>query len=197
MIYVVKTVNSEKPFIKIGFAKKSLKKRIDGLKTSCPFDLELIMAKNGELEDERRLHDLLSQHRVNREWFNWNEEVRALLKIPKNHKPINPMSPGSFLTPRQKQINALFRAGHTYQRHVHTMELFLVRHEYTLKELHEFPVNKRRFVIFESTQNEVFKKVGSLATITDSEEDKDKLELFISAETIINWHEALKSAPPV
>jgi hypothetical protein len=192
MIYVIKTI-SDPAFIKVGYARKSLSGRIKSVKTGCPFELELIMAKNGGLKDERVLHKLLESHRSSGEWFHWNESTRSLLGLNERPKVINPDSPKTFLTPRQKQLNHLFRKGHQYQLYVHTLELFLKSNQYPLKDIREFPEHKARFTIFESTINEVFKELGSASSVIDSSKGPDDKQLFISALETPNWHEIYKS----
>lgn len=180
MIYVVRTKNSSPTFIKVGYAKKSLANRIKALQTSCPYNLELVFAKNGEKEEERRMHKALESFRVSREWFQWNEAVAKILKLPLNGTPLNPENPGMFLTPRQKQINHLFRRGSGYSIHISTMELFLARHQYTLKELLQFPEKKRRFVIIETTRREIYKTSLGIESL-QGDDDLDKVQLFVCA----------------
>lgn len=187
MIYVIKTKNAEPAFIKIGYAGNSLEKRIKSIQTSCPFQLELIYAKNGSLKDEKSIHLELEEHRGQGEWFRWNEVTQKYFKLSANPKPVNPSSPGTFLTPRQKQINHLFRKGHSYQLYVHSLDSFLGRHNYSMKDLLEIPEKKRRFHLFESTTDEVSKMTGSVVDTIDANSEEKKL--FISALEIVDWRE--------
>lgn len=178
MIYVVRTKDSIPAFIKIGYAKKSLASRIRDLQTACPHTLELVFAKNGEIEEERKMQKALDGHGVRGEWFSWNEEVAKILKIPFNARPIHPENPG-FLTPRQKQINHLFRRGSNYSIDICTMALFLARHQYTMRDLVEFPVRKAKFVILETTRRELHKANYGIESLCSEETDLDKTQLFI------------------
>lgn len=188
MIYVIKTKNLTPAFIKIGFARKSMAGRISSLQTGCPHELELIFAKNGGLKEEKELHSKLEKHRANGEWFHWNKETQAEFKLSENPTPLNPSSPEKFLTPRQKQINHLFRKCRTNENwlYVQSLTLFLGCHQYSKKELLEFPVNKARFVIFESTADKIVEMVGAVQTALGDENRKES-QLFICGTEVINW----------
>jgi hypothetical protein len=181
MIYIIKTTNCTPERIKIGYAKKSMRDRIKSLQTGCPFPIQLIYAKNGSLKDERILHDLLAKYRVSGEWFEWNSEVRDILKLPNDPKPLNPESPNTFLTPRQKQINHLFRKCPTneYYLYAQTLNHFLAFHQYKEKELLEFPEAKARFIIFENKYSEVVKAFQGCLSLTSEKKDDEALVKFI------------------
>jgi hypothetical protein len=185
MIYVVKTKDLDPAFIKIGTARKSMSNRIKSLQTGSPHVLELIFAKNGGLKEERILHEKLKAHRVNGEWFRWNAETMRLLGLKENPKTLNPDSPKSFLTPRQKQLNHLFRKGHCYSNYIHTIEVFLSNHCYTAKDLRDFPKGKERFAIFEMTYAEASETFGSLVKHEGASET-EKL-VWISGLEVPNW----------
>lgn len=194
MIYVLRTKNNDPAYIKVGYAKKDIAQRIATLQTGCPLELELIFAKNGAIKDEKALHRKLKAHHVTGEWFRWNEETSKILKVPLDATPINPTQPG-FLTPRQKQINNLFRM--TKRKWVSPMPLedFMHWHPYSFIELTDVPPEKAAFVIVESSHDEVFKAYGHTKGSGLSRLDPLKRELWIIPKQTVNMHEIIKSRP--
>jgi hypothetical protein len=176
MIYVLKTRGLNPPLIKIGTARKSMTDRIKSLQTGCPHILDLVYAKNGGLKEERALHLKLKEHRVTGEWFRWNSDTMKELGLKDNCKPIDPANPESFLTPRQKQINYLFRRGNYINSlHPQTFELFLSRHQYKKEEFFDFPKRKRKFHLVLSNAKEIRSYFGSLEScLNDKDEEKEQ-----------------------
>lgn len=64
--------------IKIGYAR-DIRARLATLKTSSPFDLDLLAYFNGTQDDERLIHAELSEHAYAREWFRPHHEVQGLI----------------------------------------------------------------------------------------------------------------------
>lgn len=69
MIYFLECVEAQA--VKIGYARNSLTKRIEGLQCGCPFVLELRGAINGDRNDEARVHTAVSSDGggFRGEWF--------------------------------------------------------------------------------------------------------------------------------
>ncbi len=64
--------------IKVGFATDTAN-RMSSLRTSCPFDLEMLQQFRGSKDDERKIQTLLKPHHYNREWFRPHEDIFDLL----------------------------------------------------------------------------------------------------------------------
>src|SRR5687768_10537055 len=75
-IYLIHAVDTKR--YKIGFTDTTIAKRMRGLQTSCPFDLELVSQRSGELMLEQRLHSKLAKYRKRGEWFEFENHERAL-----------------------------------------------------------------------------------------------------------------------
>lgn len=67
-------------FIKIGHTSGHPSKRLDGLLTSSPVELEPLGVMGGSQDDERRLHALFARSRRHREWFEPTEDLLAFIK---------------------------------------------------------------------------------------------------------------------
>lgn len=63
--------------VKIGFTT-SFESRLSSLRTASPEPLNVIRVFHGTLDDERRLHASLAQHRLNGEWFKPVPEVLSV-----------------------------------------------------------------------------------------------------------------------
>ena len=82
MVYVVEAVGSNR--IKIGHTEsRNVKTRVSGLKTGCPFPLEVLATMPGGPSQEYQLHSQFSEYRAVGEWFllaspvvSWLEELR-------------------------------------------------------------------------------------------------------------------------
>ena len=70
-IYLIKTVNDDKTFYKIGFTKGSVKKRVSELQTGCPFKIEIVdmyTTNYGQII-EKTLHNFYNHLKTHGEWF--------------------------------------------------------------------------------------------------------------------------------
>lgn len=67
-------------FVKIGFAS-NVKSRIGGIKTSTPYEVELLRAVPGTVEDERAFHARFSAHHHTREWFRLEGALAEWLEV--------------------------------------------------------------------------------------------------------------------
>lgn len=83
MIYILRTKNTEPSYLKVGYTKREINKRIKAIQTGCPFELELVDIRQGSQEKEQALHVELSKHRtkLKGEWYADSVEVRGLLGI--------------------------------------------------------------------------------------------------------------------
>lgn len=73
MIYFITNGN----FIKIGYTKNDVKKRLKQLQTSSPDTLYLLGYEEGDINKEKSLHALFSSDRIrsNGEWFTPSERI--------------------------------------------------------------------------------------------------------------------------
>lgn len=60
--------------VKVGFAT-DVQARLWQMQVSSPVDATKINSFPGTLADEARIHYLLREHRIKREWFEWCDEV--------------------------------------------------------------------------------------------------------------------------
>lgn len=77
VVYCASAVGAQ--LVKIGFTAGDPERRIASLQTSCPHEIELIKVRKGGSTEEKRLHDLLKDHRRSGEWFDFNEAVMAAI----------------------------------------------------------------------------------------------------------------------
>jgi hypothetical protein len=66
--------NRKNKTLKIGFSTQ-VKKRIEGLQVSSPYQLELISKVQGTMALEKKLHKEFSHLRISGEWFKWSDEI--------------------------------------------------------------------------------------------------------------------------
>ncbi len=70
MLYAIEAIGLDR--VKLGFTSSDvlLAARLESIACGCPVDVRLIgVFRDGSREDEKELHDLLSDHRVRGEWF--------------------------------------------------------------------------------------------------------------------------------
>jgi hypothetical protein len=85
VIYIVRTI-SKPSFIKVGFSNKNPEYRIRKLQTASPLELEVLLIKEGTMQEEKSLHARLFGFEVRGEWFRNCPEVLKILGLPR--KPI-------------------------------------------------------------------------------------------------------------
>ncbi len=73
MIYYVQA--GKKGFIKIGYAKIDVLKRIGQIQNGCPEKLKLLAVEYGSLKTERRLHEQFKEDKKRGEWFNLSKKL--------------------------------------------------------------------------------------------------------------------------
>lgn len=69
MLYVINAVGTT--LYKIGYSQASPERRVNELQTGCPYPLKVILAAEGEREDEAAIHNWMDAQgwRVRSEWF--------------------------------------------------------------------------------------------------------------------------------
>ncbi len=67
------------PYVKIGFST-NINGRIDTIRNAAPFAVEIAGLMVGDQSLETELHRKFKTHRVNREWFNWCEEIECFVR---------------------------------------------------------------------------------------------------------------------
>lgn len=82
-VYLLKIINDDKSFYKIGFTKGSVHKRITELQTGCPFKIELVDYYDTYygLSVEKNLHKAYSHLKTHGEWFELSIEEETKFKI--------------------------------------------------------------------------------------------------------------------
>lgn len=77
MIYFITDIT----YIKIGYTKNDIKKRLKQLQTSNAKKLYLLGWMEGTMEDEKRLHTIFGQYKVrhNGEWFKPDESLLTFI----------------------------------------------------------------------------------------------------------------------
>lgn len=66
-------------YVKIGYTKQSLKRRLEDLQIGNPVALEALAMIEGDVKAERRLQDRFLHLRVRGEWYRLTEEVRGYI----------------------------------------------------------------------------------------------------------------------
>ena len=92
-IYLVATEINNKRYYKIGFTKRSIETRVRELKTGNASDFEIIDSFRSEwgTKIESQLHRRFKPKRVNREWFELDEDdIKSFqLECQKIHNNLN------------------------------------------------------------------------------------------------------------
>lgn len=120
MIYVLRTKGA--PFLKVGFTETDMERRMAGLQTGCPYELELIDVRSGTLQDEKYIHDDLKKFRTAGEWFKACDVTYRKLGISEDAKPLDPKKEGIVPTYRQFKLSKRFS---TYRNADPEMIIFL------------------------------------------------------------------------
>ena len=79
MIYFLKALD----FVKIGYSNTP-NKRISGIKTSIPFDTEVVCITTGDIEDEKNLQKRFKEYQCRGEWYNISDEIIKYIKSCNN-----------------------------------------------------------------------------------------------------------------
>jgi hypothetical protein len=73
MVYLIHAEGTNR--YKIGHTNGTLKQRLDGLQTGCPYPLRVLAAYDGGPHEEMRLHERYADYRVIGEWFELTSEA--------------------------------------------------------------------------------------------------------------------------
>ncbi len=77
IVYFVEAVGSGR--VKIGWTGQDLARRLDQLRTGCPFPVKLLAAVPGRQRDEQATHVALGADRVHGEWFALSADVQTYI----------------------------------------------------------------------------------------------------------------------
>lgn len=66
--------------VKIGFTRSNPYARLADLQTGCPFPMRMLGFILGCMAQERELHDVLRDYRVQGEWFSFGEYVERTVR---------------------------------------------------------------------------------------------------------------------
>lgn len=84
--------SKEMEYIKIGTAR-DVYKRLDGIQTSLPFDMEILFTFPGNRESETKAHKAFGEYRKRGEWFRNTGKLNDYIKymMDKNNEYLEPM----------------------------------------------------------------------------------------------------------
>jgi hypothetical protein len=69
-------------WIKIGFAK-NVSRRLEALRTTCPFPLTVLASLPGTAKRERELQNRFAAYRLSGEWFRFDGDLKAFVETLK------------------------------------------------------------------------------------------------------------------
>jgi hypothetical protein len=75
MIYFIRSGR----YVKIGYTKHSMKRRLEDLQIGNPVRLEVIAMIDGDRKAERATHDRFIALHIQGEWFKLTDEIRAFI----------------------------------------------------------------------------------------------------------------------
>lgn len=68
------------PYIKIGYTRRGVKKRLEDFRTSNPFPLHICLTLEASKWPERVLHWRFTESHHAREWFHLTDEIKHFIK---------------------------------------------------------------------------------------------------------------------
>jgi hypothetical protein len=180
MIYVIRTIG--KPaYIKVGYSKKYVHERINDIKTSCPFRLEILSIKEGTAKEEKELHEKLADFWIRGEWFRSCDESLGILGIDPKQKPTREKDFKRSVSPYRVRayINNKFKYRDPPQDPVATPLEFLCRERGYDKEvvLKLEKEERAEFFIVRATSEHIMKSLGAISGDDEGLEVDDKGEL--------------------
>lgn len=78
MIYFAKTKGSN--FVKIGYEKENVEKRVESFQTGCPEELSIILVEHGDRKDEAELHRIFRDSHFRGEWFSFSSDLQEYVE---------------------------------------------------------------------------------------------------------------------
>ena len=67
------------PFIKIGFTRWPIQRRIAQLSTGCPYEISILAEIRGSPDVEAQFHLAFAKHRARGEWFYASAEILSFI----------------------------------------------------------------------------------------------------------------------
>lgn len=71
-------------YVKIGFTRGSIYKRLGGIQACCPLELRIVGLFQGDRRDERRYHEQFSEYHLRGEWHLFSPEIEEFLTSAEN-----------------------------------------------------------------------------------------------------------------
>lgn len=84
MIYLI--ITEDKQYVKIGFTKDPINKRLYSIQAGCPIKLLVLETFQGTMQEEKYLHFVCRNYHIRREWFRYSEDLLKLV-----HKSVEDM----------------------------------------------------------------------------------------------------------
>jgi hypothetical protein len=82
MIYLIKSEKTNT--CKIGYASNP-ENRLAQLQTGNPFALELVAVIEGDIPEEKRIHQMFKSYRLKGEWFEYSVEIKEYFKVEEHY----------------------------------------------------------------------------------------------------------------
>lgn len=98
--------------VKIG-CTTNVSRRLEGLKTANPDDLEILLILPGYAEEERKLHEEFSRLRCHREWFRYEE---PLVEFVKRAQKVSTENLAGFHKESGKELKAIWSYADTLEQ---------------------------------------------------------------------------------
>jgi hypothetical protein len=96
VIYILKTSENHKCFIKVGYSKRDVYDRIRAIRTGNHSPLDVLGIYEGDRQTERAIHSALSNFWMRGEWFEYNKKSMSILDglglVPATVKHKRPLS---------------------------------------------------------------------------------------------------------
>lgn len=172
MIYVLRTRGA--PFIKIGFSESDIGSRIKTLQTGCPYEIELIHARPGDIKDEKEIHRKLSTHRASGEWFHMTTDSLGHFGLKYDQPPIDPLSVNHVLTMRQLKINKAFSFYRNSKTEwMITVDEFCKKYGCRFQELLKLSSHpEANFMLIETSENDIWERFRTRIEAKDPDTKK-------------------------
>lgn len=104
------------PLVKIG-STTGLADRIADLQQGCPYELRLLVAIEGDITLEKKLHLQFGMHRVRGEWFRLDGGLRALIDALLAGQVLPAPETDGLLSPTRRQLRVLQAIVDSIARH--------------------------------------------------------------------------------
>lgn len=163
MIYVLKTKNSTPSFVKVGYTKRDIEKRIRAIQTGCPIELELLLLTQGDFRHERGILNSLKEYRTIGEWFQDRPEVHEIIKQRFSSYKAKPLNIEKIMlgkmTDTQKRVNRAFREEHSF---AYLLKNYCEQRKYKEEDIIKLAPDKRTYVLEKLVWQDVSEKYDFL-----------------------------------